>query len=213
MHTRGWSWSTKMNCFPRHPSIRRTASAHTHSVACAIFFRTRHGNSVWARMSLFTANPRYSIPLTGPIQYPFASFCACVRVWQSIITDRASVRGDRFGKGQSCKRPVRSLVRTVAQPTKCFREMLKLGQNDSQVENAIKIVRAIQIAMLLSVAMFVLAGEMVGSIPHFSNPTLFYALSLATITIVGVILVVRRTLVLQSATTLATRPNDIATLN
>jgi mannose/fructose/N-acetylgalactosamine-specific phosphotransferase system component IIC len=81
------------------------------------------------------------------------------------------------------------------------------------VENAIKVVRAIQIAMLLSVALFVLAGEMVGSIPRLSNPTLFYALSLATITIVGVILVVRRTLVLQSAATLAARPNDLATLS
>lgn len=81
------------------------------------------------------------------------------------------------------------------------------------MENAIKIVRALQIAMLLSVALFVVAGEMVGAIPHLSDPTLFYALSLATITIVGVILVVRRTLVLQSATTLATRPNDAATLN
>ena len=81
------------------------------------------------------------------------------------------------------------------------------------MENAIKIVRVIQIAMLLSVGIFVVAGEMVGSIPKLSNPTLFYALSLATITIVGVILVVRRTLVLQSAVTLATRPNDVATLN
>jgi cytochrome b561 len=82
-----------------------------------------------------------------------------------------------------------------------------------QVESAIRIVRAIQIAMLLSVALFVLAGELVGSIPRLSNPTLFYALSLATITIVGVILVVRRTLVLQSAAILAERPNDAATLS
>ena len=81
------------------------------------------------------------------------------------------------------------------------------------MENAIKIIRAIQIAMLLSVAIFVLVGETVGSIPRLSDPTLFYALSLATITIVGVILVVRRTLVLQSAVTLAARPNDVATLN
>lgn len=81
-----------------------------------------------------------------------------------------------------------------------------------EVESAIKIVRAIQIAMLVSVLLFVVAGEMVGSIPKLSNPTLFYALSLATITIVGVILVVRRTLVLQSATALAVRPDDAATL-
>jgi hypothetical protein len=83
----------------------------------------------------------------------------------------------------------------------------------ASMENAIKIVRLIQIAMLFSVGIFVVTGEMVGSIPKLSNPTLFYALSLATITIVGVILVVRRTLVLQSAATLATRPNDVATLN
>jgi hypothetical protein len=81
------------------------------------------------------------------------------------------------------------------------------------VEQAIKIVRIIQIAMLLSVLLLVVGGEVVGSIPRFSNPTLFYALSLATITIVGVILVVRRTLVLQSANTLAARPNDVATLS
>ncbi|MGC2195428.1 MAG: hypothetical protein WA628_12195 [Terriglobales bacterium] len=81
------------------------------------------------------------------------------------------------------------------------------------MESAIKIVRVLQIAMLLSVLLLVLVGEMVGSIPRLSNPTLFYALSLATITMVGVILVVRRTLVLQSTVTLAARPNDVATLN
>jgi hypothetical protein len=81
------------------------------------------------------------------------------------------------------------------------------------VESAIKVVRAIQIAMLASVVVLVLAGEFIGSIPKLSNPALFYALSLVTITIVGVILVVRRTLVLQSAAMLATRPNDLATLN
>jgi hypothetical protein len=81
------------------------------------------------------------------------------------------------------------------------------------VEAAIKVVRAIQIAMLASVAFFVMAGELVGSIPKLNNPTIFYALSLATITIVGVILVVRRTLVLQSAAALATRPTDAAALN
>jgi len=67
--------------------------------------------------------------------------------------------------------------------------------------------------MLVSVVLFVLIGEVVGSIPKLSDPTLFYALSLATITIVGVILVVRRTLVLQSSTMLAARPDDAATLN
>src|SRR5215472_4725200 len=81
------------------------------------------------------------------------------------------------------------------------------------MESAIKVVRIIQIAMLVSVVLYVGVGEGVGSVPKLNNPVLFYVLSLATITIVGVILVVRRTLVLQSAVALAARPNDVATLN
>jgi hypothetical protein len=88
----------------------------------------------------------------------------------------------------------------------------------STVESAIKIVRVLQIAMLMSVLLFVIVGQVVGSNPRLSNPalsnpTLFYALSMATITIVGVILVVRRTLVMQSSVALAARPNDPATLS
>jgi len=81
------------------------------------------------------------------------------------------------------------------------------------MESAIKVVRIIQIAMLVSVVLYVVVGEGVGSVPKLNNPVLFYVLSLATITIVGVILVVRRTLVLQSAVALAARPHDAATLN
>ncbi len=86
------------------------------------------------------------------------------------------------------------------------------------METAIKVVRVLQMAMLMSVLLFVVVGELVVSNPRLSNPalispTLFYALSMATITIVGVILVVRRTLVLQSAAALAARPSDVATLN
>jgi hypothetical protein len=41
---------------------------------------------------------------------------------------------------------------------------------------------------------------------------MFYVLSTVTVTIVGVILVVRRTLVAQSAAFLRSRPDDMATL-
>src|SRR5882762_3160729 len=81
------------------------------------------------------------------------------------------------------------------------------------MDSAIRVVRAIQIAMLVSVVLYVIVGEGIGSVPRLNNPVLFYVLSLVTITIVGVILVVRRTLVLQSAAALATRPNDAATLS
>jgi hypothetical protein len=82
----------------------------------------------------------------------------------------------------------------------------------AQMESAIKVVRAIQIAMLVSVVLYVAVGEGIGSGPRLNHSVLFYVLSLVTITIVGVILVVRRTLVLQSAEALAARPNDAATL-
>src|ERR1700757_2412654 len=81
------------------------------------------------------------------------------------------------------------------------------------MESAIKVIRAIQIALLVSVVLYVIVGERVGTIPKLNDPVVFYVLSLATVTIVGVILVVRRTLVLQSAAALAVRPNDLATLN
>lgn len=82
-----------------------------------------------------------------------------------------------------------------------------------RMESAIKLIRAVQIAMLVSVILYVVVGEGIGSVPRLNNPVLFYVLSLATITIVGVIFVVRRTLVLQSSVALAARPNDAATLN
>src|ERR1700758_3588136 len=81
------------------------------------------------------------------------------------------------------------------------------------MESAIRIIRAIQIALLVSVVLYVIIGERVGTIPKLNDPVVFYVLSLATVTIVGVILVVRRTLVIQSAASLAARPNDLATLN
>lgn len=66
--------------------------------------------------------------------------------------------------------------------------------------------------MLVSVFLYVVVGERVGPVNGASNTTLFYAMSMTTVTIVGVILVVRRTLVSQSAASLATRPSDVATL-
>jgi hypothetical protein len=81
------------------------------------------------------------------------------------------------------------------------------------MESAIKVIRTVQIALLTSIVLYVVVGERVGAIPKLNDPVVFYVLSLATVTIVGVILVVRRTLVLQSAAALAARPNDVATLN
>jgi hypothetical protein len=80
------------------------------------------------------------------------------------------------------------------------------------MEGSIRLIRALQIAMLSAIVIYVLVGELVGS-TRSADPITYYVLSLATITIVGVILVVRRTLVRQSESMLAMRPGDALTLN
>ena len=65
--------------------------------------------------------------------------------------------------------------------------------------------------MLLSIAAYVFVGESVGRVLA-PNPTLFYALSFLSISTVGSILVVRRTLVFQSETLLREDPDDLVTL-
>jgi hypothetical protein len=67
------------------------------------------------------------------------------------------------------------------------------------MQSAVKMLRMIQIALLVSIGMYVLVGELVG--PHgpvSGTPTLFYGISVVSIMTIGVILVVRRTLVLHS---------------
>jgi hypothetical protein len=81
------------------------------------------------------------------------------------------------------------------------------------MESSIRLVRLLQIAMLAAIVIYVFVGEFVGPLPRMGDPRTYYVLSLATVTMVGVILVVRRTLVLQSESMLATRPGDERTLN
>jgi hypothetical protein len=80
------------------------------------------------------------------------------------------------------------------------------------MDGSVKLVRILQVALLGGVLLCVIVGEALGSIARVSNTTMFYVLSMVTVTILGVILVVRRTLVTQSANSLAVRPADAATL-
>ena len=81
------------------------------------------------------------------------------------------------------------------------------------MESAVKTVRIIQIAMLVSIAMYVFTGERMAPGPRSASPVLFYAFSLVGMALVGVILLVRRTLILQSEATLRTGATDVGTLN
>lgn len=80
------------------------------------------------------------------------------------------------------------------------------------MEGSVKLVRMIQLGMLGGILVYVVLGEAIGAVSGLNNATMFYVLSMVTVTIVGVILVVRRTLVMQSANALAVRPADAATL-
>jgi hypothetical protein len=74
---------------------------------------------------------------------------------------------------------------------------------------AIRRVRQVQIALLLSIALYAAAGEIFArGLTGDPANTLFHALSLASIIIVGATVVVRRTLVLPSEALLKERSDD-----
>jgi len=74
---------------------------------------------------------------------------------------------------------------------------------------AIRRVRQVQIALLLSIALYAAAGEIFArGLAGDPANTLFHALSLASIIIVGATVVVRRTLVLPSEALLKERSDD-----
>jgi predicted Co/Zn/Cd cation transporter (cation efflux family) len=66
--------------------------------------------------------------------------------------------------------------------------------------------------MLGSIFIYAVVGEVLGSGGRAVDPSLSYVFSTASVAIVGVIFVVRRTLVLRSAESLASHPDDALTL-
>ena len=81
------------------------------------------------------------------------------------------------------------------------------------MDSVLRLLRTIQVALLVSIALYVFIGERVAPRPRPANPAVYYVLSLASITTIGIILVMRRTLVEQSGRILRTRSDDLATLN
>jgi hypothetical protein len=75
------------------------------------------------------------------------------------------------------------------------------------MEAALRTVRLIQIAMLVSIGVYVVVGEVAGHQLN-TDATALYAISVASISVVGAILVVRKTLVLQSEAELSEKPGD-----
>ena len=78
---------------------------------------------------------------------------------------------------------------------------------------ALKTLRAVQWAMLASILVYGIVGEVVGPVARGVDPALSYMFSTLAVGIVGTIFVVRRTLVLRAAENLATHPDDSLSLN
>jgi F0F1-type ATP synthase membrane subunit c/vacuolar-type H+-ATPase subunit K len=76
----------------------------------------------------------------------------------------------------------------------------------------LRTLRAVQWAMLGSIVLYAIVGEVVGSGARAVDPSLSYVFSTAAVAVVGVIFVVRRTLVLRSAESLASQPDDQVSL-
>jgi hypothetical protein len=78
---------------------------------------------------------------------------------------------------------------------------------------AIKTLRLVQFAMLGSIVLYAVVGEVAGPHPRVVDPALAYVFTTIAVAVVGMIFVVRRTLVLRSAESLAAHPDDTLTLN
>src|SRR6202795_3119157 len=75
--------------------------------------------------------------------------------------------------------------------------------------SALRLVRQVQIAMLVTIALYAVAGEMLeGRLAHDPANALFHALSFISISLVGATVVVRRTLILPSEALLKLRSDD-----
>jgi hypothetical protein len=81
------------------------------------------------------------------------------------------------------------------------------------MRGTLRTLRAVQWTMLGSILLYAVAGELLGSRARAVDPSLRYVFTTAGVAIVGVIFVVRRTLVLRSAQNLASHPDDSVTRN
>ena len=81
------------------------------------------------------------------------------------------------------------------------------------MSRALKTLRLAQWSMLASIVLYVGLGEVVRPAVRGINPTLSYIFTTLGVAIVGIIFVVRKTLVLRLAASLATTPDDLISLD
>ena len=82
---------------------------------------------------------------------------------------------------------------------------------DMAMGPAVRLVRQVQVAMLVSIALYAVVGETLGH-PQARGPAhdLFHVFSLISIILVGAMVVVRRTLIIPAETALKDKSEDSA---
>ena len=78
---------------------------------------------------------------------------------------------------------------------------------------ALKTLRVVQWSMLGSILVYAVLGEVMGPGKRTVDPSLTYLFTTLGVATVGLIFVVRRTLVMRSAEGLAAHPEDVLSLN
>lgn len=81
------------------------------------------------------------------------------------------------------------------------------------MKGTVRMLRIVRWTMLGSVLIYAVIGEVIGTGARAADPSLSYGFSTASVAIVGLIFVLRRTLVLRSAESLASHPDDALTLS
>jgi hypothetical protein len=87
-----------------------------------------------------------------------------------------------------------------------------MRENVCYMSKALRTLRAVQWSMLGSILLYVVVGELAGPRVQGVDPALSYLFSTLAVGIVGTIFVVRRTLVLRAASSLASHPDDSVSL-
>jgi len=88
-----------------------------------------------------------------------------------------------------------------------------MGENVVYMPKVLRTLRAVQWSMLGSILLYAVLGELVGPRARGVDATLSYVFSTLAVGIVGTIFVVRRTLVLRAAASLASHPDDALSLD
>ena len=91
--------------------------------------------------------------------------------------------------------------------------LLQFAKKASLHDRALKTLRAVQWSMLASILLYGVVGELAGPAARAVDPALSYLFTTLAVAMVGTIFVVRRTLVLRAAESLATHPDDNLSLN